>query len=920
MTLDIALLGPPVITVEDAPLSVDTRKATALLAYLASEHGPIPRDTAALLLWPDYSQERSRAALRRTLSSLRKGLGGRWIVTSRAAIELDEKGVSVDLDRFDRLATSKRGKDRREAAALYRGDFMAGFSLRDSPQFDDWQANRAAYYRMAAAAVMERVSEDAAAWGDFVAAIAHARRWLDLDRLHEPAHRALMRYYALGGDRTSAIQQYQACVAVLEEELGVAPLTETTELYHDIAEGRLHPVPGEPRRPRKRLPKAARLRTAFVGRERALEGLQSAYLSADMNMVAIVGEPGIGKTRLAEEYVARIPTGTPVIRGSAQQTGTSTPFAVMIQALRSGLSLPRAAERLNDLDQTVVSRASLLVPELAAGSSESPSLESPGRQALLIESTCSVLLSLAEGGVILLDDLQWADPDSVAVISAIVRRQEPMLILALYRDTQLSASDPLPTLAREGARRGFASAVKLDRLTKEDISELVEGHGGDEDLSEAIYRLSEGVPYFAMEYLLAARVGPTSRGLLPAGVRDLLTDRTAALRGLARQALAAGSVLGRSFSLDDVRFVSGRSRDETFDAMEELLSEGLVRETADPDIFDFDHDRLRQFVYEGLTALRRRRLNSRAADLILARTSLDPSLSAAAAEYLEAAGRLDEAAEQHYRAGVHATMLFANQTAIDHLDAALALGHHEKPRIHESIADLQVLGGQYGKALSSLRAALSTAAGTDAARMEHKMGMIHAWAGEWDHAEAHLMSASERMESDPARIHLWVDWAWVAHRRGRPAQAADLAWRALKEAEESESNEALAQAHNILGILARPSDPDASERHLVVALERADDLQETVRAAALNNLALARLSGGRPEQGLAPAAEALDTYDRVGDKHKAAAVHSNLADLLHATGRDDEAEDHQREAAAIFTQVGLDPGSLEPEIWKLTEW
>jgi DNA-binding SARP family transcriptional activator len=137
--LDLSLLGAPAAEVDGEPLAVDTRKAIALLAYLAVEGGGHTRDSLAALLWPDYDGDRARAALRRTLSTLRAALGGGWVAAQRDTVWLDRAGVRSDVDEARRLTEEGSFE---AAAALHRGAFLAGFGLRDSPAFDSWQSFR----------------------------------------------------------------------------------------------------------------------------------------------------------------------------------------------------------------------------------------------------------------------------------------------------------------------------------------------------------------------------------------------------------------------------------------------------------------------------------------------------------------------------------------------------------------------------------------------------------------------------------------------------------------------------------------------------------------------------------------------------------------------------------------------------------
>jgi DNA-binding SARP family transcriptional activator len=254
MRLEIRLLGPPQVEVDGRPLVVDTRKAIALLAYVAVVARPLARDVLADLLWPDSDPEDARGALRRTLSVLRSGLGGGWLTVDRRQVSLSADGVDVDVVAFRSavLAASHAHApgercescraSLRSAVARYRGDFLEGFSLRDSAPWDDWQALEAEALRGELAGALRRLAGLEAADGRFAEAVLAARRLLTLDPLDEAAHRSLMRLHALGGDRAAAIRQYEACARILDTELGVEPEAETVSLHRDVVEGRLGPV------------------------------------------------------------------------------------------------------------------------------------------------------------------------------------------------------------------------------------------------------------------------------------------------------------------------------------------------------------------------------------------------------------------------------------------------------------------------------------------------------------------------------------------------------------------------------------------------------------------------------------------------------------------------------------------------------
>lgn len=234
--LRVSLLGAPSIQAGRTRIATDTRKATALLAYLAVTEQPQRRSTVAALLWPDTDEQKARGALRRTLSVLRTALRDRWLVAEGETVELERQSVRVDVVDFRRAI---REGQFGAATALYRGDFLQGFSLRDSREFDDWQATQSESLRAEYADALSRLAAQSEHAGDLAAAIGHAKRRLALDPLHEPAHRDLMRLYARSGDRGAALRQYREAARLLDSELGVTPVAETRGLKLAIEGGTL---------------------------------------------------------------------------------------------------------------------------------------------------------------------------------------------------------------------------------------------------------------------------------------------------------------------------------------------------------------------------------------------------------------------------------------------------------------------------------------------------------------------------------------------------------------------------------------------------------------------------------------------------------------------------------------------------------
>ncbi len=911
--LDVWLLGAPRAEVGGQPLAVDTRKATALLAYLAVEGGGHRRDSLAELLWPDYERERARAALRRTLSTLRTALGGDWLAVARETVSLERHGLRLDVDEFHRLAGGDDVEQLEGAAALHRGPFLAGFGLRDSVAFDDWQSFQAGSLARELADVLDRLAAAYGARGDHSAALDVAQRRLALDPMHESAHRRLIQLYGWSGDRAASLAQYRECVRILHRELGVAPTEETTALYRAIREGIAEPTP----RPPAAAAAHGVARHALVGRERAWEALLAAdaAVGPDGRLTVLEGELGIGKTRLADELTALArERGAVTATVSCVEEEAGLAFGCAIELLRNAL---RAGDG-SAVDPAAAAEAARLLPEL--GSAPTASLDAPGAEARFLDALARVLLEATVGdrpAVAVVDDAHWADHASLEALAYLVRRLRgrPMHILLTWRPEELDAAHPARRILAQASREGLGSRIVLERLDLDGVARLAAAVGASEEDARRLYDETQGVPLFVVEYLDA---GATGAPAMPPGVRGVLESRLAAASEIGVQVLAAASVIGRPFDLELVRDVSGRSDEETVAALEELVRRGIV--AVNGEMHAFRHELWRRVAYEQASPGRRRLLHRRAADALAGRDR-GGALAGVVAHHLELAGREADAAEWFRRAGDHARDLHANAEALAHYRAALALEHPDAAALNEAVGDLQTLSGDYAAALESYEAAAALAEPDRLAGVAHRIGLVHHRRGEWELAESSFVEALGSSPNGGAEARILADRSLTAHRRHADDEARAFAERALALALEADDRRALAQAHNILGILASGAGDHAEARRLLqesLALaEREGD--PSARAAALNNLALVERAEGSLDRALELTEEALRLCATVGDRHREAALLGNCADLLHGAGRGDEAMDRLKSAVAIFAEVG-GSRAMEPEIWKLVEW
>jgi DNA-binding SARP family transcriptional activator len=954
--LRLFLLGAPRIERDGSPVDLDTRKAIALVAYLAIEGQTFRRDSLAGLLWPEHGGDQARGALRRTLSTLKKGMGGEGVEADRATVGLTSDAVWTDATEFRRLIEQSQVPFAEgdpdaclalleRAIQLYRGDFMAGFSLRDSVDFEDWQYFQSESHRRLMTSALERAVECLTMRGRFAEAIDRARRWLSLDSLHEPAHRKLMALFAWNDQRASALKQYRECVGLLDRELGVPPLEETTELYRQITDNRL-PEPELLALPQDlgsvevadvHVPTP----TPLVGRTTELALLLNAYESvgAAGRVALIEGEAGIGKSRLADEFLTRMHergSMTATVRCHPEETQLA--FGVVTGLLRQTLE-EKGTEWLEVVPVHWLSECARLLPELMSlGIDVSPPtrLDDPGAQARFFEGIASFLTAASDGpqrGVLLVDDLHWTDESSLDALLYLAGRLRgrPLLLLGTFRSDEVGTSARVRRLATAAGQYSIDN-IELRRLTRDEVSELVTAaRPGDASLSDRLYEETEGLPFFLVEYLAALDEGadPESpQWSPPSGVRELLSSRVEQMNETARQVLTTAAVIGRSFDFDTVREAGGRSDDETVTSLDDLTAAGLIKEVAPAGngspTFDFSHEGIRRLVYDDASSARRRLLHGRVADSLARsrrRAGVEPG---AIAHHYEHAGDDAAAASYYELSGRKASSLFAHAEAMAHFRSALALGHPEPARIHEALADIQTFSGDYSGALIEYETAAALSDQHDLVTIEHKIGTVHHRRGDLDSARSHFEVALELLDDNDhaRRSRVCSDLSLTAHRSGDSAAAELLANEALGLAEKTEDTNALAQAHNILGILAKSrGDVDSALEHLQQSADLAGDLSDpTARIAALNNLALARGEAGEPDAAIEILNEALKLCTEQQDRHREAALHNNLADLFHRNGDRERSMEHLKQAVAIFAEIGSKESTMQPEIWKLVEW
>src|ERR1051326_4132169 len=398
--LCFTLLGPPEVRHGDQVLLFSTRKELALLIYLAVEGRVLSRKKLSEQFWPEGDAGHGRAALRITLLQLRHMLGEGagvspvpHLLITRDTLGLDlTSALELDLHTFHKAWTSARSSAQtlarpeethrsllarlQRAISLPRGEFMEGFSLRDAPAFDDWVRFQREYWHLRTNEVFDRLSQMQFEAGELETAIETVNRWLVLSPLHEDAYRRLMRLHFAAGDRAAALHAYDTCRARLSIGMQTEPTPETLTLasrMRAVAPPRRKEAPT----PLLALSPAAFLEGPLLGRTTELSALIKVYHTAKRGQTQIVlleGEVGIGKTRLATEFLAWAEVeGADVLHGQAFETGGQLPYRPLIEALRPRIERENAPDDL--LSDLWLADLALLLPELG---DRYPDLPVPG--------------------------------------------------------------------------------------------------------------------------------------------------------------------------------------------------------------------------------------------------------------------------------------------------------------------------------------------------------------------------------------------------------------------------------------------------------------------------------------------------------------------------------------------------------------
>ena len=643
------------------------------------------------------------------------------LVTRAPGYELRLRPDQLDLQRFEDQAAAGRAalaagdaaaaaEKLKDALGLWRGQPLADLVYE---QFAQAEIARLEELRLSVVEDRLEAGLELGRHGDLVGELeALAAEHPLRERLRGQLMRALYR----AGRQAEALEAYRNARRALAEELGIEPSRDLRELQEAI----LRQDPALDRAPMPAVGSEPS-RGLFVGRRRELTVLTDSLadaLAGRGRLVLLVGEPGIGKSRLAEVLIGEArERGARVLVGRCWEAGGAPAYWPWVQALRSYV---REAEPDTLRSELGLGAADLaqMIPELRQRVPDLPepsAIESEGARFRLFDATAEFLRNASRSRpiVLVLDDLHAADAPSLLLLQFLARElgSTRVLLLGAYRDVDPIPGQPLTGMLGEVAREPITRRIVLGGLAAREVAEYVELAASEiasRELVATVHEETEGNPLFVGEIvrLLSAEgvrsgVGGEGRLAVPRSVRDVIARRLTHLSEECNRVLLLASVMGREFALDTLAHLANVSVDGLLETLDEaMVARVLSEDPGGPGRIRFAHVLIRDTLYDGLTTARRVVLHRRAGTALEALYGDGPGPHLAElAHHAVAGGDFDNGVRYAWRAGDHALALLAYEEAARLYKSALDAGNRRDVRDETARCKLLVsLGEAEGRA------------------------------------------------------------------------------------------------------------------------------------------------------------------------------------------------------------------------------
>ncbi len=858
MRVDVRVIGE--LQVERAgkllPLPA-SKKTRALLGYLVATGRPQLRERLCALLWD--GPDDPRAALRWSLTKIRPLLDdadATRLEADRERVGFVALGAHVDLTTVRAAlaggVASASTESLRAAAVHLRGELLEGLDLPDCFRWDEWCRGERAQLRKCALAILAALVERLADAPE--EALVYARARVTVDPVDEAGHVAVVRLLGALGRRSEAMKQYETCCRILASELSTRPsaLLEQARMALaaavPVAEA---PAPAAaPEAARVAVPAATAPPAQLVGRTQECATLRAFVAAPAGQVLLVLGDPGIGKTRLLEELATLVAAeGGTVLRGRAFEAEMVRPYGAWLDALR---------------------------PLVGAGADDPFARADTGDRARLFEAVVQLLRGRATPGhklALLIDDIQWIDEASAALLHFVARAaaDAPVLLACGARPGELADNPAAVRLVRTLGKSARVQQIGLAPLDAADTAQLLLGARVD---AGRVFAESGGNPLFALEIARALARGHAGSESLEALLRERLEQLDEGARGLVPWAAA----LGHGFSAELLARASGLGPAEGVSAIEELERRAVLRVVASG--YDFSHDLLRQAAYRTLSEPRRCLVHMHIARALAAEPDADGALAGDVAHHAAIGGDAELCARACLSAGERCLRLYAFDEAAQLAERGLphAARLTGKPRAALQMALLRL--AVHAARDRGLRAALQRAleraiveaqASGCHAEVAHGLGtltQIHFEAGDW--ASAHTGSidverqarAGEPLLAVRSLAHAAQCFALlereIPHAEALAAEAAALAGQGGAEVTELPCALGLVRGYQ--------GDDDAAgallERSFALDRQAGDHWHESV---CLSQLARIELLRARPASALQRSRALEELGTRMGD-------------------------------------------------------
>jgi DNA-binding SARP family transcriptional activator len=705
-----------------APLHSDRQQA--LLAYLLLNHGTAhPRARIAAVLWPDSSEARAHSSLRNLLHQIRQTLPlpETFLTITPHTIEwIRQAPFTLDVDDYEaavRQAEGEMSPARQRAAleravALYRGDLLPDC-------YDDWIAPERTRLQRQYLAALDRLVELCDQLLDYERGIGYAWRLQQVDPLAEEAYRHLMRLYALTGNRSEAIRCYSLCVSLLDRELGVEPDTVTQALYARLL---CTPVVQEKLLPAVTANQAAPL---LIGRRDEWQQMRKVWQVTTTGVAQVLlmsGEAGIGKTCLATEFVRWAERlGYTVASAQCYPAEGSLAYAPIVTWLRTAPLRTHWAT----LDEVWLAELALLLPEAASAHPRLRAQELSGeswQRTRLFDALVHAVLKREDPLLLVLDDLQWCDRETLEWLHYLlrVRPSASLLVLATLRTGELTADAYVAAWLLGLRHKERLVEVELASLNRSDAVTLAQQMAGRPLALEeqtALYASTEGNPLFIVETVRAGLIAAdlssepmTGLPPLPPRIKTVLEARLNTLSPLARTVVEVAAVVGRAFTHELLVNAIGGDEAALVEALDELWRRRILRahEQAETGMsYDFSHEKLREVAYLGLGPTQRSYWHRRVGEALTKGAAGDlETVSGEAAVHFQKGGSYYQALRYYIIAAHQAAKVYAYHRAEVFYARAIAVTAHlnlpstELIQLYSGRGRVLELAGRYADALT----------------------------------------------------------------------------------------------------------------------------------------------------------------------------------------------------------------------------